>query len=201
VVTRAVHLATEDELSEAVGIRLIDEWNGRLALDLRLRRGGNGYLKSRIRNFIEIARTTPLLIITDLDRLACPPELRSRWLGKLKQPRNLVLRIAVREVEAWLLADPDAIRGLFGDRASQRLPDDPDTISEPKELLLRLALYAPRAVREDVCTERGGIAGQGLGYNARLCQLVAASWDPARASSRSESLRRARTRIRELALQ
>lgn len=201
MVTRTINLATEDELSEAMGIRLIDEWKGRLVVGLRLRRGGNGYLSSRIRNFVEIARKTPLLIITDLDQLLCPSELRARWLGKLKQPRDLLLRVAVREVEAWLLADADAIRGLFGHRASKRLRDDPDSVPEPKELLLRLASYAPRSVREDVCKEKGGIASQGLGYNARLCQFVAASWDPARAASRSESLRRARNRIQELALQ
>jgi hypothetical protein len=124
MVIRTVNLATEDELSEAVGIRLIAEWKERLAIDLRLRRGGNGYLKSRMRNFVEIAHTTPMLIITDLDRLPCPSELRARWLQKLTLPGNLVLRIAVREVESWLLADADAIRGLLGERASKRLPNN-----------------------------------------------------------------------------
>lgn len=199
MVARAIHLATEDELSEAVGTRLIDEWKGHLAVDLRFRRGGNGYLRSSIRKFAEIARITPLLIITDLDQLSCPLELRATWFGKLKSPRDLVLRIAVREIEAWLLADIDAIRGLFGDRATRRLPDNLDAIREPKQLLLRIASYAPRAVREDICVEQGGVASQGLGYNARLCQLVSASWCPARAASRSESLRRARASIRSLA--
>jgi hypothetical protein len=128
-------------------------------------------------------------------------ELRTRWFGELKQPRNFVLRVAVHEVEAWLLADPDAIRELFGQRASKRLPDNPDSVPEPKEMLLRLAELAPRPVREDVCKERGGISSQGLGYNARLCDLVAATWNPERAAARSESLRRARARIRELAIQ
>lgn len=198
---QAINLATEDELSEAVGVRLIDEWKERLALDLRLRRGGNGYLRSRIRNFVEIARTAPLLMITDLDRLPCPVELRARWLGKLKPPHNFILRVAVREVKSWLLADTDAIRGMFGERASRRLPDNPDSVLEPKELLLRLASLAPRAVREDVCAVQGGIACQGLGYNARLCELVTEAWNPARAALRSESLRRARSRIREIAFQ
>ena len=201
MVRRAVNLATEDELSEAVGIRLINEWNDRLLVALRFRRGGNGYLRSRIRNFLEIARTSPLVMITDLDRGPCPSELRSRWVGKLRPPRNFVLRVAVREIEAWLLADADAIRELFGYRASKRLPDDPDAVQEPKELLLHLATYAPRAIREDVCRNEGAITRQGLGYNTRLCQLVAGSWNPARAALRSESLRRARVRIRELASQ
>jgi hypothetical protein len=67
---RTVNLATEDELSEAVGVRLIGEWKERLAVGIPIRKGGNGYLRSKIQSFAEIARRTPLLMITDLDRIA-----------------------------------------------------------------------------------------------------------------------------------
>ena len=198
---RSVDLATEDQLTEAVGLRLLAEWKDRLSPGLRLRKGGNGYLQSRIRSFAEIARRGPVLVITDLDRLPCVTDLRKRWLSGMKAPAGLILRVAVREIEAWILADSEAIRELLGRRAADRLPPNPDLVPDPKKLLLRLASSAPRDVRDDLRRETNGVALQNLGYNARLCSFVANTWSPARAAQRSESLRRARERLRALALE
>lgn len=48
--TGGVALATEDELSETVGVRLIEETG--LSVDLTLRRGGSGYLKTNMTKWI-----------------------------------------------------------------------------------------------------------------------------------------------------
>lgn len=186
-------------MTEAIGERLISEWSSHLTVGLRLRRQGNGYLRSRIRKFAEIARKTPMVIITDLDQVSCAAELRRQWLGRLAQPPGLLLRVAVHEVEAWLLADDDAMRKLLGTRASKGLPNRPDEIHRPKEFLLRLASHTPRVVRESICRDKSETPHQGLSYNASLCRVVADLWDPARAALRSESLRRARDRIKDLA--
>lgn len=196
---QAVALATEYELSEAVGIRLLSEVKDRIEVGLLFRRGGNGYLRSRIANFCEIARRQPLLVITDLDRLACPAALCSDWLDRTSRPRKLLLRVAVREIESWLFADHDAMRTLLGNAVAARLPKQPEAIENPKEFLLTLAARAPRDVRSDLCAPSGAFARQGLGYNARLCVFVREAWNPERASLRSDSLRRARRRILELA--
>jgi hypothetical protein len=137
-----------------------------------------------------------VLLLTDLDRAACPVGLVESWLGRHECPENLVFRVAVREIEAWLLADHDALRRLLGKTA--RLPPDPDTLPDPKRALLELAKRAPRDVREDLVAVRGAVAAQGLGYNARLCALVEHHWSPERAAERSASLKRARRRIHEL---
>ena len=65
---RPVFIASEDALSEAVGQRLIEATGSDLAVTQLLRRGGSGYLRSRMRNFCEVARRTPVLLLTDLDR-------------------------------------------------------------------------------------------------------------------------------------
>lgn len=189
-------LATEDELSEAVGSCLAREAG--LEIGQKLRRGGFGYLKTRLHSFCEIALRQPVLLLTDLDRARCAPTLIEKWMGNLERPENLIFRVAVREIESWLLADHDAIRTLLGNRIG-KLPENPDALPDPKQALLALAGRAPREVREDLVVTEGALASQGLGYNARLCDMVEQDWKPDRAADRSASLAKARTRLQELA--
>ncbi|WP_157655410.1 DUF4276 family protein [Burkholderia ubonensis] len=188
-------LATEDEISEQVGLRLIRDSGFEVGLCLRNR--GNGYLRKRVSNFCEMAKTQPVLLITDLDQIKCPEELIKDWLGTRNKPDNLIFRIAVREIESWLLADHEGIRHLFG-RKTLKLPVDPDDLADPKQTLLRLAENAVREVRDDLVVSKGSVAAQGLGYNSRLSDWIRDSWDPERASSRSSSLKRTQISLTKL---
>ena len=191
-----VHLATEDALSEAVGLKLITTFLPCFEVDLKLGKKGNGLLKAKIAAYCEIAKRVPFLLITDLDTMACAPRLISSWLGKIDPPENFLFRVAVREIEGWLLADHAAMKRLLGNRVN--VPRDPDNIRDPKECLLRLARGAPRDVKRDLLAEDGAIASQGLGYNQRLCDCVNTSWNPTRAAERSDSLNRVIRRLEEL---
>jgi hypothetical protein len=191
-------IATEDELSEAVARRLVAEVRPTLQVTQTLRRNGFGYLRSKMTSWCELARHQPVLLLTDLDQLACPVELLQQWRGALNPPADLLMRVAVREVEAWLLADHEAMRSLLGERG--RLPAEPDKLTDPKATLLQLATkYAPRDVRADLVKPIGAMASQGIGYNARLTRWVQSHWQPHRASECSPSLQRARIRLQELA--
>lgn len=192
----AVVLATEDELSEAVGLSLAAEAG--LYVGQFLRRGGFGYLKSKVGSFCEIALRQPVLLLTDLDRVTCAPTLLNKWMVSSERPENFIFRVVVREIESWLLADHHAMRSLIGARVG-KLPLEPDHLPDPKQVLLSLAGRAPRAVKDDLVVTHGAIASQGLGYNARLCEMVRQHWQPARAADRSASLARTRVRLRELA--
>jgi hypothetical protein len=192
-----VALATEDVLSESVGLQLLAEINLAPKNVQLLRKDGFGYLRSKVEAWKALARLKPVLLITDLDRIACPQQLRDAWLTGSPPPPNLLLRIAVREVESWVLADHVAMRQLIGNKG--KLPPVPDDLPDPKSHLLQLAKLAPREVREDLVKENGAVASQGIGYNARLQALVASSWSPERASERSPSLARARHRLQDLA--
>jgi hypothetical protein len=193
-----VVLATEDELSEQIGIRLATEAG--LEVGQRLRRDGFGYLKKRMINFCQMAIQQPVLLITDLDQRNCPSALIANWLGTRAKPPKLLFRVAVREIESWLLADHVAMRALFGNRI-RNLPIAPDTLADPKQRLLSLAKHAPQKIRSDLLPEQGAVASQGLGYNARLSDFVRNVWQPERAATRSPSLDRARVRFRELSEQ
>ncbi|SCX72270.1 protein of unknown function [Pseudomonas sp. NFACC32-1] len=189
-----IFLATEDELSEKVGIRLAAEAG--LEVGQCLRRNGFGYLKSRVENFCRMAKQAPVLLITDLDKKKCPTDLISEWLGNSPPHDNFLFRVAVREVESWLLADQIAIQKLFGLKNS--ITSRPDELFDPKRTLLSLAKNAPKKVREELVAQRGAVASQGVGYNALLGNWVTETWQPERAAEHSPSLYRTRIRLREL---
>lgn len=195
---RPVVLATEDALSEAVGQRIVADAGSDLAVTQLLRRGGFGYLRSRMRSFCQIARRTPVLLLADLDTEKCPATLFEDWSRRDEIPKRLLFRVAVRQVESWLLADLDGMAQLLRVRVRQ-LPRDPDALPDAKRSLLQLAQRAPRAIRDDLVAERGAAATQGLGYNAVLSNFVRTAWDPSKALHRSNSLARACMRVSELA--
>lgn len=191
-----IALATEDALSESLGQRLLAEMAPKLQAPMLLRKGGFGYLRSGMPKWRQLSQRQAVVILTDLDDTACPAALRADWLGGLPCPENLLLRVAVREAESWLLADHEAMRQLMG--AKGALPRNPDELPDPKKFVLELAQKAPRDVRLDMVRAAGAMSGQGIGYNARLTALVAAAWSPERAAERSPSLERARIRLRQM---
>lgn len=191
-----IYLAVEDALSEAVGRKLIAETLGPHLEVLVLRRGGFGYLKSRLSNLLEMAKRNVVLMITDLDKALGPPTMRTNWLKARKVPEGYVFRIAVREIEAWILADRSAIAELL-DIDKKRVPSNVEELEDPKAALLELAKRAPRQLREEMLPRRGAVASQGLGYNEVLGGFVQTNWSCERAMENSSSLRRAYTRLNE----
>jgi hypothetical protein len=63
--------------------------------------------------------------------------------------------VAEREIESWLLADHDAVATLLSKSGQRRLPEKPDGLSDPKDVLLNLASHAPKDVRLDLRAEKG----------------------------------------------
>src|ERR1041385_8982694 len=99
-----VHLAVEDDLSESVLRKLLGDTNREYTIGMVFGGRGFGYLRNRVENFNAAAVSgTPIILLTDLDQHGCAPEIIHDWLQQ--QPHaNLVFRVAVREVESWLLA-------------------------------------------------------------------------------------------------
>ena len=167
-------VATEDELSEAVALRLAAEVQPALTVTQTLRRQGFGYLRSKMASWCQLAQQQPVFLLTDLDRLACPATLLTQWLGALTPPPNLLMRVAVREVESWLLADHLAMQQLLGEKG--KLPPAPDSLDDPKQTLLTLAKkYAPRDVRLDLVQSTGAMACP-VGVKAKGFQILIAGW-------------------------
>lgn len=195
-----IFIATEDALSEAVADRLILEVNQGLRVAVRMGRKGNSYLRNKFAGLVATARAIPVLLLTDLDRIDCPPTLIADWRGGHVLPDGLLFRVAVREIEAWLLADREGISDFIG-VPKDKVPSSPEALADPKQTLLTLVRrYGNRQIKAGILPDRGSSAKIGLGYNQTLAHFVRESWSVARAAENAESLRRTCQRLRELSI-
>lgn len=185
-----IYLAVEDDLSEWVIRRLLQERSAAYEIGAVFKKGGFGYLKKKTPALNNLAKGCPVLLLTDLDQNPCPPAVLAEWLP---QPRNadFLLRIAVREVEAWLLATGELFSGFLGLRQGVTF-DRPEELLDPKHDLLCLSEKSPRRNLREALVRRdeGGNRRQGPAYNSTLGEFVLRGWSPAVAARRCPSLRR-----------
>jgi hypothetical protein len=159
-------------------------------------RTGFGYLRTRVEGWNRAAQGCPFLLLTDLDQGACPATLIAEWL---KQPRhpNLLFRVAVREIEAWLLADATNF-AAFTQVDAGRIPPEPESLPDPKATLAELVRRSKsRLIRGDIVPSPGSTAKQGPGYNGTLGEFVRERWSPEAAAARAPSLARTMRRLQE----
>ncbi len=191
-------LVVEDAPSEAVLRRLVMSVGHNLHVTSVFRAGGFGQIKSRLENFRNACHVIPHIVMTDLDTYPCPPELLKDWkVGKL--PDRMLMRIAVREVESWLLADREGIAKLIR-VPLVKIPTNPDELPDPKQVLLNLARKSksPRFASEFV-PANGSKAKHGPMYNEHLIGFATRHWDSCQAELASPSLKRTIKRIEEFA--
>jgi hypothetical protein len=106
--------------------------------------------------------------------------------------------VAVREVEAWLLADRDQI-ARFLSVAVSRIPRSPDDLADPKRAVVDAARRSrARAIRDDIIPAARSGRAVGPAYTARMTEFVMTEWRPEIAAGSSDSLARCLTRVLEL---
>jgi len=187
--------AAEGPIDEAVLARLVDEAGGRVGSIYG--KNGKANLRRVLGGYNNAARFSPWLILVDLDQDSeCAPPLVAAWLPA---PAPMMrLRVAVRGIEAWLLADRERLAAFLRVPAAQ-LPPDPDAVPDPKRLLVDLARRSRRRdIREDIVPRSGTGRAVGAAYSSRLIEFAATVWRPEVAAGCSDSLRRCRDRIAEL---
>ena len=186
-----INIAVEDPLSEAVLRRLLVTSGQDFAMGTVYGRGGVGYLRRMVAGFNNAARAgTPFLVLADLDRQVCAPEVIAQWLPHGAHA-NLLLRFAVREVEAWVMGDAVAFARFLGVRRA-RIPDAPESLGDPKRELVNIARFSTkRDIRADIVPLPNSTAPVGRNYNARLGQFVVSAWRPNVARQAVDSLDRA----------
>lgn len=184
-----ISLAVEDQLSEAVLKKILRFAKDRYLVSTCYNRGGYGYLKKNIAGFNNAAKGIPFIVLTDLDNSECPPALIREWLPYPKHP-NLLFRIAVREVEAWLLADWNGFARYLG-IVKKHIHFDIESIKNPKHLLIELAQKSrKRRLREAIVPGPKSDAKQGPDYNGALITFVNEFWDIKVAMGKSLSLKK-----------
>jgi len=161
-------------------------------------RQGKTFLRQRIAGYNHAARHAPWIVLVDLDRTAdCAPPLRAAWIPA--PSAQLCFRVAVRKVEAWLLADRERL-AEFLSVARSRLPHDPEQLDDPKVEMVNVARGSHRrAVRDDMVPRPEGGRAVGPAYSSQLIEFITSHWRPAQAAECSDSLRRAIACLRRLA--
>lgn len=196
---RSIILVVEDRLSEAVSTKILTGLGIEISQSLGLR--GKGYLQRKAQNLNQTAIGFPVFMLTDQDSPSqCPPQLIQAWI-KGERHAQFFLRVAVMEIESWIMAD----RRGFADFLSiplNRIPADTDGIRQPKEFLLSLARLSKKAgLRQEILPPLGATSRVGPGYNSRLGEFVYSRWNVNLAASVSVSLRRTLARLRKFDLE
>lgn len=182
----SIEAAVEGDLDEAVLRRAALHVN--ISIGNVYGRQGKPHLEASIGGYNSAAQRWPWIVLVDLDSDPCPAELRRSWLED--EAPFMCLRVAVRQVEAWLLADVANMASLLGVRRAL-LPSDPDSEPNAKQTMVRLAERSNRQRIRDALVPRAGSKRQiGQLYNPTLREFVRESWQPESAAIRSESLRR-----------
>ncbi|MEG4391429.1 hypothetical protein [Microcoleus sp. BROC3] len=185
-----INLVFEDALSEAVLKQMLKQSQRPFSVGQCLNQRGYGKIKKIISGLNYAAKGMPYLVLTDLDNAECPLVIISEWLTQPKHP-NLLFRIAVKEVEAWLLAHREGFAQFLG-ISVDLIPGDADRIPDPKQLLINLAKKSKkRNLREAIVPDRNSTAKIGKDYNGQLIHFVNQSWQVASAQTNSPSLERA----------
>ena len=107
-----VSAVVEGKTDEPVVRRLVDHAGA--CIDRIYVKGGKDRLKSDVRGYDNAARRAPWFVLVDLDRDKslepaedCAPVLRGKWLPN--PACGMCFRVAVRAMEAWLLADAETL--------------------------------------------------------------------------------------------
>lgn len=190
----ALVLAVEDELSDAVLRRLLRESGRNFAIDRTIIGRGFGKLKSNVPKYKTASKAFPHVVLTDLDRHVCPSALLTDWKAT-RLPKSMLLRIAVREVEAWLLADRVGIADFLRVPRA-KVPAYPEAIADPKQALVSLARRSRSSrLAQEIVPAPGSSAPIGPMYNGHMSNFATTEWDVASARSNASSLDRTLDRL------
>ncbi|MBX3024647.1 hypothetical protein KF840_07030 [bacterium] len=183
-----ISAAVEGIVDEAVVRRLIASVGGQAGPVYG--KNGKSALRTQLNGFNNAARHAPWMVLVDLNgEQDCAPLLRASWLPS--PARLLCFRVAVRQVEAWLIADGEALSEYAGVARSQ-IPKDPERLRNAKVAMVDVARRSRRAaIRRDMVPRQGSGRPVGPAYTSRLIEYAETRWRPAVAAQRSESLRRA----------
>lgn len=153
---------------------------------------GKSHVLERLPSYNQAAKLWPWVVVVDLNQDApCAPDFVRAYLAR---PATCMrFRVAVRAVEAWLLADAERIASFLRVPRS-RIPVNPDAQGDPKGDLVEVARRSRSKVLSKDMVPRPGSGGRvGPAYTSRIKEFVTIAdhrWRPDVAAENSDSLRR-----------
>ncbi len=185
---RYVYAAVEGKLDRAVAERLIESVEGLKAQRI-FEAGSRAKLLKRVRDYNRSALRYMWFVLVDLDRNECAPELVREHLPN--RVESMCFRVAVRMVEAWLMADREGLAEFLG-VSVRRIPRNPESIPNPKGKLVGLAKGSRRRhIREALVPPKNTGAKVGSLYTDTMMDFVKEVWNVEVAAENSDSLSRA----------
>lgn len=151
---------------------------------------GVDYIKEKIKNFNESATIINYLALVDFmdTKSPCPGAVVTAWLPH-RRPKML-LRMVVRELESWLLADRKNLAD-FLQIALSKVPVNPEEVKDPKLTLVNLARSSrSKRIRESLVPDLESTAKVGRLYTSEIIQFINQQWDISSARQNSPSLER-----------
>lgn len=186
-----IAVVAEDKLTESVIHKCISVFLPSYTVSRSEIKNGRGNVKKDLAPYMNLACSIPVVIVVDLDHDICAPNLLNLW-NLQKVTSKFIFRVAVREIEAWVLADRKRVSAFLGCN-SDDITSNPDNISDPKQVLLELARkYAKEELRRDLVPRNFSKYPRiGPAYNLQMCKFVQDKWRPHVARNKSNSLDRA----------
>ncbi|MFJ4619917.1 hypothetical protein [Streptomyces sp. NPDC088812] len=162
-------------------------------------KGGKSALLKKLPAYNQAAKFMPWFVLVDMDTVdGCVVASVREWLPV---PADLmVFRVAVAEIESWLLADRDAIADFLGVSAS-KVPRNPDSLQDPKQEIINLARKSRRRdIREGLVPRPNSGTSVGPTYASDIRDFGLRLWRPRIAADESPSLARCLQRVEQLAV-
>lgn len=161
---------------------------------------GKGKLDKKIAGYNQAAAHSPWFLLRDADHDAddCPADLRDSRLSASQQSPGLCFRLAVRSLEAWLLADAEAFAVAFSVRAAA-VPGDVEQLPDAKRSLVDLCRRSRKSgIRKAMVPPVGSSGRVGPEYVTYISEFARTGWRPDVAAANAPSLARALREIDRL---
>ena len=159
---------------------------------------GIDYIRQRISGFNNVADDNLYLALVDFMDTGkpCPGAIVEQWLPNRRA--GMILRLVVRELESWLIADRQSLSKFLGVDITQ-VPQHPERIDDPKKELVRLARRSRRSsVRTALVPAQNSTAQVGPLYTSEMMRYIHNDWNADEASVLAPSLARCLDRLTRL---
>lgn len=195
--TTFVYIAVEGKTDENILSVILAQYP---TIEVRqcLAKNGKKTLEKNLEKYNQVARRFPVIVLIDLDQEPCPVAYLQQISPPEKQPQ-LIIRIAVRELEAWLFADRENF-AKFINAPVNKIPYPPDECPQPKEAILNLVKQHAKnkKLRGDILPEDGTTNKPGRAYGDRLFEFAMKHWHIPTARQHSPSLDKALQAVERL---
>jgi len=189
----------EDEPTHQVMLKLYNYFQGCFSEVFAIPCKGKGKIKKQIKAYNQAAKHGYYFVITDLDNeYDCAPLLIKDWLSD-QVSNQMLFRVAVREIESWLLADRENFADFFS-VGINLIPLNPDNEKDPKLTVISLVKKSKKREIREAIVPIDDYVSHGPGYNTQFQKYILNYWNIDEARKNSPSLDKAIKALEKVAM-